>query len=170
MIPQTAEHWIEKLGLLPHPEGGFYRETYRSKEALPATALPKAFSGPRSISTSILFLLQSQDRSMFHRIQSDELWHYHAGSSLSIYVLTAHDLQIHRLGNDPDQGESLQVTIPANHWFGALVNVPDHYALAGCTVAPGFDFHDFEMGNRTELLRTFPHHRDIICNLTKNIE
>ena len=167
MIPQNAEHWIEKLQLAPHPEGGFFRETYRSAEQVSSSHLPGRFSGSRNFSTSIYFLLRVQDRSLFHRIKSDELWHYHAGSSLSIYVLQENDLQIFKLGNDPDKNESLQITIPANHWFGAMVNPAADFTLAGCTVAPGFDFQDFEMATRGELLKTFPMHHDIITKLTK---
>lgn len=161
---QTAEHWITKLDLLPHPEGGYYKETYRSSEM--SDSLPERFSGPRNFSTAIYFLLRSQDRSMFHRIKSDELWHFYAGSSLSIYVLADKRLKVFKLGHNVDKGEALQVTIPANCWFGALVNDPDSFTLAGCTVSPGFDFEDFEFASRNELLGEFPGNEKIIDALT----
>ena len=164
---QPAEYWIQHLHLQPHPEGGFYKETYRSGEAIPQNGLPPRFPGPRSFSTAIYFLLRSQDRSLFHRIKSDELWHWHAGSTLSIYVLDKQGLTVHRLGKNPDKGESLQIAIPANCWFGAKVDEENSYTLTGCTVAPGFDFEDFELGDRKELLQQYPNHIDAVELLTR---
>ncbi len=163
---KPAEYWIEHLGLIAHPEGGFYMETYRSDEVIPHRGLPKRFEADRNFSTAIYFLLRSQDRSMFHRIKSDELWHYHSGGSLSIYVLTHDKLITHTLGTEIEKGQTLQVIIPANCWFGAKVNESNSYTLAGCTVAPGFDFQDFELGKRTDLLKEFPQHSRIIEMLT----
>ena len=164
---KSAEYWIEKLNLQPHPEGGFYKENYRSTEVIPGEALPPRFGGARTYSTSIYFLLRSEDRSAFHRIQSDELWHYHAGASLSIYVLKEDHVAVHVLGADIERGESLHVVIPANCWFGARVNEDSSYVLAGCTVAPGFDFADFKLAKRHELTSLYPRHTDIIHQLTK---
>lgn len=163
---KPATYWIDQLQLRPHPEGGFYRETYRATELIPSLGLPERFPEERNISTAIYFLLRSQDRSRFHRIKSDELWHFYAGGSLSIYVLKDKDLVVHTLGTEPDRGESLQIVIPANCWFGAKVNESNSYTLAGCTVAPGFDFQDFEFADRTMLLNEFPAHRRIIEMLT----
>lgn len=162
---ESAEYWIKHLNLLPHPEGGYYKETYRSAEQIPSAGLPDRFPGTRHFSTAIFFLLRSSDRSLFHRIKSDELWHYHAGSPLYVYVLKD-DLEVFTLGPNLRNGESLQVIVPANCWFGAKVAHPDSYTLSGCTVAPGFDFNDFEIGKRNELLKTFPAHHDIIRALT----
>jgi predicted cupin superfamily sugar epimerase len=163
---QTADYWIHHLHLQAHPEGGFYRETYRSTEFISTSALPSRFAGNRSFSTAIYFLLRSEDRSLLHRIQSDELWHFHAGTSLSIYVFDAFGLTIHRLGNNPEKGESLQIVVPAGSWFGALVNDANGYTLSGCTVAPGFDFQDFELASRKNLTSEFPEHRSVIEMLT----
>lgn len=160
------EFWIESLKLLPHPEGGFYKETYRSPEVLEHRQLPPRYKGSRNFSTAIYFLLRSQDRSVFHRIQSDELWHFYAGTTLLIYVLTTDGLKIHRLGADALRGDLLQVVVPAGCWFGAIVEKPDSYALCGCTVAPGFDFADFEMAERNELVKMFPDQEEIIRRLT----
>src|SRR6478609_10368902 len=126
----SYEYWIQHLSLQPHPEGGFYKETYRSAENIPEQSLPAFFTGARSISTAIYFLLRSQDKSLFHRIKSDELWHYHAGSSLTIYVLDQAGVSIHKLGLDVEKGELPQVVIPATSWFGATVNEPHHYTLS----------------------------------------
>jgi uncharacterized protein len=161
-----AEYWIARLGLMAHPEGGFYKETYRSTENIPISGLPPRFDSPRSFSTAIYFLLRSQDKSHFHRIKSDELWHFHFGSSLNIYILHEHEISILKLGSNIGDGESLQVAIPANCWFGALVSNPNSYTLASCTVAPGFDFKDFHIGEREQLLQDFPLHSDIITELT----
>lgn len=161
MDDKTAEYWIEQLALKPHPEGGFFRETYR------AAGKFTAGSGPdqRNFSTSIYFLLRIQDRSMFHRIKSDELWHFHAGGRLTIYTLTDSGLVSESLGRDLGSGDKLQIVIPANHWFGAIVT-DGPYVLAGCTVSPGFDFRDFEMAKQADLLGEFPTHLDIIRKLT----
>jgi len=167
MRAQAAEHWIKTLHLQPHPEGGFYKETYRSTERIVYSVLPRRFTGDRNFSTAIYFLLRAQDRSLFHRIKSDELWHFYAGNTLLIYVLDENGLTTHHLGNDIERGESLQMVIPANTWFGALVIPGGEYTLAGCTVAPGFDFQDFEFADQQQLLKTFPAHSDIIKKLSK---
>ena len=163
---QTADYWIRHLKLDPHPEGGFYRETYRSKENIQLCGLPSRFPAPRSFSTAIYFLMRSQDKSLFHRIKSDELWHFHAGSALNIYLLQQENLTVFKLGSNLEAGELLQVVIPANCWFGAKVISQDAYTLSGCTVAPGFDFKDFEIADRKKLLQEFPNHTDIITELT----
>jgi uncharacterized protein len=163
----SEEYWIRHLSLLPHPEGGFYRETYRSKEIIPHDGLPARFPAPRNFSTAIYFLLRSQDKSLFHRIKSDELWHFHHGSSLNIYTLIDHVLNVYRLGPDLENGESLQVVIPANCWFGAKVASPNSYALSSCTVAPGFDFNDFELAKKEMLTKEFSQFSELISELTK---
>ncbi|MCW5910218.1 MAG: cupin domain-containing protein [Cyclobacteriaceae bacterium] len=163
---KPVDYWVHQLGLFPHPEGGFYKEVYRAVEKIPAGALSKQFTAERSISTSIYYLLRSQDRSAFHRIKSDEIWHFYAGTTVLIYVLNDPGLSVLRLGADPERGDSLQVVIRANQWFGAVIEQSGSYALCGCTVAPGFDFADFEMANREELLRTYAEHAEIIHRLT----
>jgi len=164
---QSAEYWINNLNLQPHPEGGFYKETYRAGEVIPRDGLPSRFHGHRSVSTAIYFLLRGSDKSLFHRIKSDELWHFHSGNTLNIFVLTREDVITFKLGSNPESGESLQIVIPANHWFGAIVDEPGGYTLSSCTVAPGFDFEDFELANRHALLKDFHFHDEIIKKLTK---
>jgi uncharacterized protein len=160
---------IHELQLLKHPEGGYYRETYRSTVRVEKEALPDSFKGARNICTSIYFLLPSEECSRFHRIKSDEIWHYHSGSSLSIYVLNEGRLDIYKLGPQQYGGEAFQVVIPANSWFGARCNATDSFTLAGCTVSPGFDFVDFEMAKRSHLLQSYPQFEKEILMLTATI-
>ena len=165
---KSANYWIDKLELLPHPEGGFYKETYRAGETVPHAGLPKRFGGARSMSTGIYFLLRDQDISHFHRIASDEMWHFYAGSSLTVHMIDeAGNYNAYEIGANPDTGQTFQTVVPAGVWFGASVDKPDSYALVGCTVAPGFDFEDFEMATREGLQSAYPQHADIIRKLTK---
>ena len=159
---------IDGLALEPHPEGGWYRETYRAAESIAATALPARFSGARSISTAIYFLLAKGEISALHRIKSDELWHFYSGTTLTVHLFfpTGEYRQI-RLGADIAGGETFQATVPAGCWFGAEVTGEGAYSLVGCTVAPGFDFVDFEMGTRAELVTAFPGHKELIRQLTR---
>ncbi|MCC6445134.1 MAG: cupin domain-containing protein [Armatimonadetes bacterium] len=163
-----ARYWIEKLNLSPHPEGGYFRETYRSAETARQDHLPARYGGARSFSTAIYFLLEGRRTSALHHLKSDEVWHFYAGSPV-ILSLIAPDgsLSVIRLGGDPERGESFQAVIPAGHWFGAEVEDASSYALVGCTVAPGFDFSDFELGRKEGLLAQFPQHEAIIRKLTK---
>ena len=163
----TANYWIDKLELVRHPEGGYFKEVYRSDENIEESALPERYRGERSFATSIYFLLKGDEFSNFHRIQSDETWHFYVGSVLELNVLSKEGgLEKYLLGRDLEKGELLQVTIPRNHWFGARVLDRNGFALLGCTVAPGFHFDDFELGNRKELLKQFPAHSEIIKELT----
>jgi len=165
----TAAAYIDALNLQPHPEGGWYRESYRAAEAVPQNALPERFAGPRSFATAIYFLLTSDSFSALHRIQSDELWHFYAGNSLTVHLLeTDGSYRALRLGARVAAGESFQALVPAGCWFGATVAAPDGFALVGCTVAPGFDFADFELGRRAELIRRYPAQQKLIEQLTRS--
>lgn len=165
---KTADYWIEKLDLKPHLEGGYYKETYRSGEVIPLKTLPERFSGDRVFSTCIYFLLNKDNISAFHRIKQDELWHFYDGSSLTIHIIDPDGSYfISKLGKDIDKGESLQVIVKGGCYFAAEVNDKKSYTLAGCTVAPGFDFADFEMPDRNILIELFPGHMDIIIKLTR---
>ena len=162
-----AGEWIARLSLIPHPEGGYYREMYRSPGTIAEQALPSGYGGHRSYVTSIYFLLTSQSPSRFHRLRSDELWYFHAGSPLTVFAISPSALMTkHRLGSDCASGEALQCAIPAESWFAAAVDVPDAFSLISCVVAPGFDFADFELGNRDELIHQFPGHAACIEQLT----
>lgn len=167
-MPRTQEQWIEELDLQPHPEGGWFREVYRASESIPHTALPERFTGERSFATSIYYLLGPGDFSALHRIRQDEIWHFYDGSPLVVEVIhpdgAAEQLN---LGRDVTAGELPMGVVPAGSWFGARVATDDGYSLVGCTVAPGFDFEDFEMPPRDELLDKYPQHHELIERLTR---
>ena len=168
MRTHTAAYWIERLHLARHPEGGWFRETYRASEAIPEAGLPTRFQGERAFSTAILFLLERDDCSALHRLKSDEMWHFYDGSPLTVH-LVAPDGQ-HRpvlLGRDPERGEQFQAVAPAGYWFGAEMAGAGDFALVGCTVAPGFDFSDFEMADRSDLAERFPQYEALIRRLTR---
>jgi predicted cupin superfamily sugar epimerase len=164
---KSALFWIKQLGLKPHPEGGYYREMYRSLEMVPANALSERYASSRCFSTTIYFLLENQEYSKFHRLKTDEIWHFYSGSAITIHVITPeggyHSFQ---LGPDFEKGEQFQAIIPAGHWFGATVNPGGAFTLAGCSVSPGFEFEDFELGDRSKLLAQYPQHSTLIEALT----
>ena len=164
----TAEYWIDRLRLAPHPEGGYFRETYRASEGVGRKQLPPRFRGARSFSTAIYFLLVGEQVSVLHRLAADELWHYYTGTSALAFQVLAADgvLTELQLGLDPDCGALPQAVIPAGRWFGAVVRDRSGFALVGCTVAPGFDSADFEVGERQDLVGRFPQHEGIITLLT----
>jgi predicted cupin superfamily sugar epimerase len=166
---KSAQFWINKLNLIAHPEGGYYRETYRAELSIPKEALPSQFTGPRLVSTAIYFLLDRENFSALHRLRSDELWHFYSGSPIAIHVIEPDGRHSEIcLGSDPDAGEVLQAVVKAGCWFASRVRDPKSFALAGCTVAPGFDFVDFELGKRAELVRLYPQHRNLIESLTRD--
>jgi uncharacterized protein len=163
-----AQYWIEKLRLEPHPEGGFYRQTYRAALQIDKRALPKGFSGSRAVCTAIYFLLQGDDFSAFHRLRSDEMWHFYAGDPLEVHLidpLGAHSQIL--IGNDPEEGQAMQAVVKAGCWFGSKP-LRASFALVGCTVSPGFDFDDFELARRKELTALYPQHRELIRSLTRS--
>ncbi|MEM6719032.1 MAG: cupin domain-containing protein [Bacteroidota bacterium] len=168
MKDNQIQQLVESLQLLPHPEGGFYKEVYRSEKLIAKNALPDDFSGDRSYCTSIYFLLTSENFSAFHRIKQDEIWHFYEGSSLSVHVIDAEgNYTEHKVGMDFSKGEQPQLVVPAGCWFASSVTEKDSYAFVGCTVAPGFDFDDFELANRKELQAAYPTHAAIIYRLTR---
>ena len=138
------EALIERLGLLAHPEGGWYRETYRAARTLPGTS--------RSVCTAILYLLRAGERSRLHRIDADELWHFYRGDPLHLIELVPDaPARVQLLST-----EQPQVIIPAGRWFGAMPAPGSHWALCGCTVSPGFEYSAFEVGDTAQLLAEFP--------------
>jgi len=164
---KSAADWIEKLKLEPHPEGGFYRQTYRADLVLAKESLPH-FAGPRAASTAIYFLLDGANFSAFHRLRSDELWHFYVGAPLTVHVIDeCGGYSELRLGGSPDAGEALQAVVKAGCWFASEVRDRKSFALVGCTVAPGFDFEDFELAKRDELTRRYRQHRELIEKLTR---
>jgi predicted cupin superfamily sugar epimerase len=159
---------ISQLELLPHPEGGWFRETYRSEDVIPDDSLPDRYKSQHCFSTSIYFLLESHNFSAFHRISSDETWHFYLGSPVVIYIISQEgDLAQVTTGNNLSEGQCLQYTIPRNCWFAAKVVDKNSFTLVGCTVAPGFEFGDFELASRKQLSDLYPVHADLISGLTR---
>jgi len=162
---KDAAFYITHLQLKPHSEGGYYAESYRSTANIPVSTL-SGFNGDRSYSTAIYYLLEQGDFSAFHRIKSDECWHHYAGGTLLIHILYNNgDHACIRLGSAINKQEYLQFVVPANTWFAAECSANSRFALCGCTVAPGFDFADFEMADKELLLKSFPLHHKIISKL-----
>lgn len=171
-MTKDAAYWIKKLALEPHPEGGYYRQTYRSALVLAKDGLPGQFAGPRPASTAIYFLLDGDNFSAFHRLKSDELWHFHLGATVIVHVIDPDGRYSEiRLGSDPEAGEVLQTAVEAGCWFASQISpqMTDErsFALVGGTVAPGFDFDDFELAERDKLVERYPRHRDVITKLTR---
>lgn len=198
---RDAQYWIRKLGLEPHPEGGYFRQTYKSELKIAAEGQkshPCAENAgrvgqlygdaPRAASTAIYFLLEKGNFSVLHRLRSDEMWHFYAGSPLVVHVISVEgECSSILLGDDPERGEVFQAVVKAGCWFGAEVardsdvsqkqrdpstgsgQAMGHpfYALVGCTVAPGFEFEDFELAKREELAAKYPQHREMIRRLTR---
>jgi predicted cupin superfamily sugar epimerase len=164
----TAQQLVQQYSLQPHPEGGWYKETYRSSEYIAQLALPERFRGARVFSAAIYFLLEEGNFSAFHRIRSDECWHFYAGDPLLVYVIqTDGSLDIIQLGNDFNKGQLFQYVVPANYWFAARPAAESAFCFAGCTVAPGFDFDDFEMADASFLTALYPQHASIIRELCR---
>jgi hypothetical protein len=154
-----ADALIARYGLTPHPEGGFFRESYRAQATLPGT--------PRAVATAIYYLLPQGQRSRLHRIDADELWHFYRGDPLLIVELVpGADAKVTRLGPHDEAGESLTHLVKAGTWFGALPAPRSVFTLVGCTVSPGFDFAHFELGERARLVREFPLAEALIEQLT----
>ena len=160
-----AQELIDRLGLIPHPERGFYVETYRAP--LSVAGLPHG--GPRAASTAIYFLVtRAQPTTYLHRLKSDELFHLYEGGPLDVLLLgTAGGGRVQRLGVDVAAGERPQLVIAAGTWFAVELAPEASHCLFGCTVAPGFDFDDFELAQGPELAARFPEHAARIARMTR---
>ena len=162
----TADYFVKNLNMIEHPEGGFYKEIYTSEENITAKELKVEFEGSRILWTSIYFLLRDGEVSNFHRLKSDEMWYYHSGSPLTIYIITPEgELITEKLGLNIKNGEKPQVLVPKDYIFGSAMN-NEGYALVGCMVSPGFEFRDFELFKRSFLLEKYPQYEDTILKLT----
>ena len=165
---EKAKYYIDKLKLQKHPEGGYFNEIYRADEIFEASVLPERYNGDRAFSTSIYFLLDGKDISAFHKLQSDEIWHFYDGCQVKVSIITPlHSLEERILGSNLDNKENLQTVINKHSWFGAELTDKSSFSLIGCTVSPGFDFQDFEVGKREQLLEEYPEFSNIILRLTK---
>lgn len=163
----VAEEIIEHFKLTEHPEGGYFKETYRSSITIKPENLNQKFDGNRNLCTGILFLLTSQKFSAFHKIKQDEVWHFYKGSTLKLHMISPEgDYTFKLIGTNFDLGEIPQFTVPAYWYFAAEVIAPKSFCFVGCTVSPGFDFRDFTLPSFQELSEEFPEHKSIIKSLT----
>ena len=163
----TGQDWVKKLDLAKYPEGGYYKETYRSQDLVNQDQALDRYSGTRNASTAIYYLLVDDDISVFHKLQSDEIFHFYSGSPMDVQIIDRQgDYHYYKLGNNPFEDEVLQLVIPHGTWFASGVNVPNSCSLIGCTVSPGFDFSDFTMSPRSQLIDLFPQHKAIIEQYT----
>ncbi len=162
----NAEYWIEKLALEKHPEGGYFKETYRSQDVLHLDDIER-YKGARNSSTAIYYLLAGEQFSAFHQLKSDEIFHFYAGSTLLVHIINDQgEYSLLKLGQNPEQNEQLQLVIKQGCWFASQVEDVNSYSLIGCTVSPGFDFQDFLLGTKLTLIQLYPQHTTIIEKLT----
>jgi len=167
--PTRARELIARLGLQPHPERGYYVETYRSPLAVDGAAGRLPHGAPRSASTAIYFLVtRAQPTTFLHRLRSDEVFHLYEGGPLDVLLLREGEPgEVARLGRAVSAGERPQLVIPAGTWFAVELAPGATHSLFGCTVAPGFDFADFELAQGPELARRFPAHAARIARMTR---
>lgn len=159
-----ATDYITALEMLPHPEGGFYRENYRSEIRVQFPG----FEDSRNVATSIFFLLEKGNFSAMHRIKSDEIWHFYDGDPLEIIEISPEGtLNSTYLGRNVTKGEKLVYCVKSGNWFGSRPAKGSQYSLVGCTVAPGFDFIDFEMPTRDFFITQFPLHKEVLTEMTR---
>jgi predicted cupin superfamily sugar epimerase len=160
-----ANQYIKQLQLIKHPEGGYFREIYRSGEIILPQHLPKRYKTSRNFSTSIYFLLEGKQFSAFHLLQSDELWHFYDGSDVLLSIIdTKGNLSNQKFGRG--EGCNFQICIKKKSWFAAEIENKKSFSLFGCTVSPGFEFNDFELGRRDNLIKKFPQHNALITRLS----
>jgi len=164
-----ASYWIRQLGLSHHPGGGYYKVTFRSSAAEESNESQNFQTGGMVFSwNTIYYLLDHEEFSPFHRIKADEIWHFYLGSPITIYSINPEGMLFEKkLGQNPANRELFQAHMIAGHWFAASVENEDSYALVGCTIAPGINFSQFEIGRRNGLISRFPRHKDLIMRFTK---
>ena len=168
MNSDEAALLIELYRMQAHPEGGFFAQTYRSCGLIPKAALPSEFCGERSFSTAIVYLLRENNFSALHRLKQDEVWHFYLGGALQV-VMISPDGKLSEviLGKNGAVGDVVQAVVPTGYWVGARPVEGAAFSFVGCTVAPGFEFADFELAKRSDLLKEFPDLETIILNFTR---
>ncbi|MDA1043777.1 MAG: cupin domain-containing protein [Verrucomicrobia bacterium] len=165
---EKAQAWIDRLGMVEHPEGGFFHENYRANESIPKSALPSRYRYDHSYSTAIYYLLAGADFSSFHLIASDEIWHFYDGATILVHLISANrGYTTHLLGVQLEEGDVPQLIIPKDTWMAAEMVDKSTFGFIGCTVAPGFDFSDCEMANAAKLVAQFPEREALIRRLTR---
>lgn len=153
-----AKDWIQHLALTPHPEGGYYRQTILSSDAMDG----------RPNYSSIYFLLEDTNISHFHQIDADEIWYYHAGATLTLHMIHSdHTYETVRVGPNVDQGDVLQYVVPKNTIFASSIETPHAFAVVGCMVQPAFQFDTFKLYTQQELLQKYPEHEAVIRRYAK---
>ena len=166
MTSATIEELIKLYDMQPHPEGGFYKRTYQASGIITQSTEQSKFKGTRFYSTAIVYLLSAGSRSKLHRIASDEMWHFYLGGPMTIVELTSSgDVKETVLGQDFNAGQRVQYVVTSGNWFGAFPNEGTEFSFVGCTVSPGFDFEDFEFGDKAKLLKEYPQATSIIQRL-----
>ena len=166
-MKKDAAYWIKELKLKPHPEGGHYIETYKSQVYSSENEVAQC-KNRRQCTSLIYYLLNKEECSAFHHLQSDEIWLFHSGASLSLYLIEpSGNLLVEKLGSKVGQGENLQVFVPANTWFAAELNQKNRYSIMNCLVSPGFEWNEFELAEKEQLVREFPKHIALINRLCK---
>ncbi len=162
----TAQYWINKLDMIPHPEGGWYHSSYTSDQTMFRHDIAGVSSSERKLWSSIYLLLESDDFTAFHRVRSEEVWYYHCGAPVKIYMISPDgDLIVEELGLDIDKGQRPQILIPKNYALGAE-RMDQAFSMVGVMVSPGFDFDDIKIYDRDELLAMHPQHKALIERLT----
>lgn len=168
-VPVEAQALIDKLALKPHPEGGYYRETYRAGEGTESGALPGRYGGKRCFGTAIYYMLTPDTFSTMHRLQSDEIFHFYLGDPVEMLHLHADGTtSVLVLGSDVGNGQLLQVVVQRGVWQGARLRAGGRFALLGCTVAPGFEFADYEEGSYGQLQTRCPEQLTLLKALTRS--
>jgi len=164
----TAEELIKLLDLQPHPsEGGFYKETYRSKDKVAKECLPSRYIAEKSYGTAIFYLLTPENYSSMHRLQTDEIFHFYLGDPVTMLnIYPDHIGHVITLGHDLAQNQKVQMLVPKGVWQGSFLCEGGKFALMGTTMAPGFDYEDYEAGNRNVLIEKYPEYKDLIIKLT----
>lgn len=160
-VSKSAAYWIDKLKLSPHPEGGYFREFFRSQINIKAQNLPEYYARDRSGGTAIYYLMDGADFSAFHRLKTDEIWFFHEGGQLNLHFLKNDSLETQSLSR-----EQLVLHVPAGEWFAAEMNDISDFALVSCVVIPGFEYDDLEIGSYEKLKAIFPQHQNLIRRLT----
>ena len=169
MNNSRANQIITLLELQAHPEGGYFKETYRSEGHINEDSLGSEYEGKRHFSTCTYFLLTSKNFSAFHRIKQDEIWHFYDGSTLRLHIIDADgQYSNHLIGNNLANGEVPQFVVEGGSWFAAEVIESQGFSFVGCTVSPGFSYEDFELISQAELSRMYPEHSTIIAKLTRH--
>jgi predicted cupin superfamily sugar epimerase len=163
-----ANEVMRLLKLVKHPEGGWFRETYRSEETISSSALPQRYGSPRSFSTNIFYLITEVGFAAIHRVTSDEMFHFYLGDPAVLTIISPRgELTEICLGSGIQDGQVLQAMVPRDHWQGIYVKPGGSWSLLGATVAPGFDFQDFYQPGREEMFKLYPQHEATIMQLTR---